>query len=207
MQYNEKEPETKAVGERIEELRKEKNKKEKNKKEKYISVDRLCNDLHIGSRQTYYNWVKGSTFPEPIFLYRMCNYFDVDMEYLLCKTNCKHTEQLDINKNYGISNEAVLNLKKIKEYSFGVTSCDKLEISILSTLNKLLEHDNFIELLGKITEYCIELPDSLANNNDKMNYTLFGIQEDFKRIIDDVSDYKVVKENITKSKLKQKKLF
>ena len=144
MQYTSLEYDTAKVGKIIEKLREEKG----------VNVATFCEELGVSSRATYYSWVNGKTIPETYILYKMCNYFDVAMDYLLGAIPCKHNELLDIYKETGLSDTAVANIRRLRSIPrqkplFG----DSMSKNELDYLDDILSNGNLIELLTSIKKY------------------------------------------------------
>ena len=82
----------------------------------------------------------------------MCNYFDVSMDYLLGAIPCKHNEQLDIHKDLGLTDSAIMNIKQLHPHIkplFG----ERVIKDDLDQLNDILSSDNLLELLHIICDY------------------------------------------------------
>lgn len=93
------------------------------------------------SRQTVAHWEDGTVLPSLKELLEMCNLFDCELGYLLCEHDCKTRENTDIHKVTGLSENAIIVLKKI----------NSLEIKeILITLSKLIEHKKFTDWLRAV---------------------------------------------------------
>lgn len=121
-------------------------------KKKGIPINQFCEDLRIASRATYYSWINGKTIPEPHFLFEMCNYFDVSMDYLLGMIPCEHNEQLDIHKDLGLNDSAIANIMQLRPHVkplFG----KRIVKDDLDHLNDILSSENMLELLHIIHDY------------------------------------------------------
>lgn len=97
------------------------------------------------SRQTVANWENGKTMPCLKDMLKMCKLFDCELGYLLCEYDNKTREATEVCKALGISKEAEVELKKIKNsYHFKET---------IITLSKMIESKYFLELLEMLHLY------------------------------------------------------
>ena len=94
------------------------------------------------SRQTISQYTGGETQPSADNLSLIADYFNVSTDYLLGRTDVSTTdmELQQICKYIGLSPEAVTKLRNLKG-------------DLKTTLNQILEHDDFTDLLRAIHSY------------------------------------------------------
>lgn len=98
-------------------------------------------NLSIESRQTIGNWENGKNLPDIEYLLKMCELFDCELGYLLCEYDCKTRQATDIQTATGLSEKAIEMLTKIKQSRIN---------EAITTLSKILEHEDFVDLLRAI---------------------------------------------------------
>jgi len=109
------------------------------RKEAKLSQSDLCAKLYLNqkSRGTVGKWEKGLLRPSLENMVLMCGIFNCELGYLLCEHDCKTREATDVQAATGLSKDSVKKILSIKDdTSF--------------TLNQILEHHDFIELLRAI---------------------------------------------------------
>ena len=111
-----------------------------------LSQVNLAEKLYIGSdenntRQTIWNWETGRTMPSIDRFIELCEIFNCELDYLLCKHDCKTREASDIHNSLGLSENAITILKQINSSPYKDT---------INSLSQLIEHPQFLELLCDI---------------------------------------------------------
>ena len=99
----------------------------------------------IDSRQTVGNWEKGKYIPCMDDLLKMCNLFDCDLSYLLCEHKAKRRKVADVQKETGLSEEAInklIHLNTNKGYE-----------KVIDFLNMLIESEDFVLLADSCMDY------------------------------------------------------
>lgn len=174
------------------------------------------------SRQSVSNWENGRVLPDLELLYKMCEIFNCELGYLLCEYDCKKKENADVNKITGLSEKSINKLKEIKNSHYG---------EILITLDKLMERDDFYELIKDIHIHALNFNDSKIKLNenskkviaDVMNYQNINIEDYLKasskslikdklmELVDDINIFNIKKQKrkqkIVSNDKKQRKLF
>lgn len=104
--------------------------------------------LKEDSRQSVGNWENGIRLPSLDIFLKMCDIFECEIGYLLCEFDCKTKEETDVQKATGLSNKSIRRLfffrrrnKETNAYTFN------------STINSIIEHDSFVELLEAIIKH------------------------------------------------------
>lgn len=98
--------------------------------------------LCTSSRQTIGKWENGKLLPSLDDFFKMCKVFDCELGYLLCEYDCKTREATDIQQTIGLSEKAINVLKTFNH--------ETLLREPLNTLNQIIEHPEFINLLKSI---------------------------------------------------------
>ena len=96
----------------------------------------------IFSRQTISKWERGKDLPDLDVLLKMCNLFRCELGYLLCEYDYKTRVVTDIHQAIGLSEKAIQVLQTLNH-----------EIHLrdsFNTLNRIIEHPEFINLLKAI---------------------------------------------------------
>lgn len=121
----------------------------KERKERGLTQEDFAELLNLSreSRPSISNWENGKTRPPFEHIHRMCEIFECELDYLLCKYDCKTRKDTDIAEATGLSRNAVNRLRTIKH----LTICD------LDVLDKLILHEDFIELLMAMQAYHFEI--------------------------------------------------
>lgn len=121
----------------------------KERKERGLTQEDFAELLNLSrdSRQSISNWEKGKTSPPFEHLIKMCEIFECELGYLLCQHDSKTRKDTDIAEATGLSRNAVNRLRTIKH----LTICD------LDILDKLILHEDFIELLMAMQAYHFEI--------------------------------------------------
>jgi len=78
-----------------------------------LSQDAFADALHV-NRNTIIAWEKGRRTPPLADMLHMCKLFDCELGYLLCEYDCKTRAATDIQEITGLSEKAILTLKKFK---------------------------------------------------------------------------------------------
>lgn len=123
----------KKIGERI---------KDERKKAGYKSQQKFAEEINV-SRQTLSKWERGDDTTEASIndYLHMCNIFGCELGYLLCEYDCKTRAATDINKETGLSEKAIEELRVCKT----ILGPDFIEL-----LNLLIIDSNFAYALSDV---------------------------------------------------------
>lgn len=167
------------------------------RKEKNLTQEELAEKLGK-LRQTIGSWERGDSYPTLEDLCRLSDIFQCDVKHLLGEFSEKTETKHNICSITHLSEKALDN-------SLDLFTINKGYPEAFKTLNSLLENSNFILLLKKITAYKADLPKYI--DTPQADYSLFGIQQDFNRLIDDITDIQKIRKSKTESKKSQSRLF
>jgi len=105
------------------------------------------------TRQAVSQYMDGSVQPNIEKLYKISNYFKVSADYLLGRAECPTPENEAIGKVTGLSEKAIVKLKKMNVSDDGLSYEDEIFLGLdgLPAINALLEDDS--ELLTLINQY------------------------------------------------------
>ena len=109
------------------------------REEKGLTQYGLSRELNIAisSIKNYEN-VKKPRIPEAKLLLKIAKYYDVSLEYLLDdELNNRKQENIEINKELGLSDKAIENLKEIEKMED--TSLKEQTNRLLEDVNKLIK--------------------------------------------------------------------
>ncbi|MHB1151869.1 MAG: helix-turn-helix domain-containing protein [Eubacteriales bacterium] len=104
------------------------------------------------TRQAVSQYMDGSVQPNIEKLYKISNYFKVSADYLLGSAQCPTPENEAIGKVTGLSEKAILKLKKMNASDDGLSYEDEIILGLdgLPSVNLLLEDDsNILTLLNQ----------------------------------------------------------
>lgn len=124
----------KKIGKRIREERKKKN----------LTQEKLADILYKGGkvRQTIGAWERGEKFPQFGDFTLMCELFECEVGYLLCEQTCKTRTATDVQAVTGLSEDAINKIQSMTPWKL---------MDELNTLNALIEHPKFIDLLRTLS--------------------------------------------------------
>jgi len=111
-----------------------------------LSKVKLADRLHV-NRNTITVWEQqdeNGRIPPLDDLLNMCNAFDCDLGYLLGEYDCKTRVATDIQAKIGLSEKAIQKL---------INNLEDEKISH-EALSQMIEHAEFNNFLGDLTEYC-----------------------------------------------------
>lgn len=100
--------------------------------------------LSAESRQRITKWESGNVLPDLNYLLKMCDLFECELGYLLCEYDCKTRLTTDIQKEIGLSENAISILRTLNNAFYPSSS------EFTNTLDKIICSPNFEKLL-KIT--------------------------------------------------------
>lgn len=146
------------------------------------------------SRQTIGKWENGKLLPQFEDMLKMCEVFDCELGYLLGEFDCKTREATDIQAKTGLSEKAIKKLLKINQ--------DTSNHDILTSLDKLIEHEDFIVLLRLIhaNVYDFNLKKLRIKNDTELTVlsgTLNCQKDDVKKYLE-VSSESLIEKTIIK---------
>lgn len=98
--------------------------------------------LSESSRQTIGKWENGKLLPSLDDFFNMCKLFNCELGYLLCEYDYKTRVVTDIHQAIGLSEKAIHVLKILNHEIYLRDS--------FNTLNRIIEHPEFINLLKAI---------------------------------------------------------
>lgn len=181
MKYN-----TKTIGQRI----------KKERQTLSLTQGDLAKKIGLSeeSRQTIGKWENGKLMPQFEDMLKMCEVFDCELGYLLGEFNCKTREGTDIQAKTGLSEKAIKSLLKINQ--------DTSNHDILTSLDKLIEHEDFIVLLRLIHAHVYDFNlKKLRIKNDTdltvLSGTLNCPKDDVKKYLE-VSSESLIEKTIIK---------
>lgn len=153
-----------TFSEKIKELRKEKGVNQEKASEKM--------GMAISSLRNYEN----GRLPDTEQLRKIQQYYNVPYEYLLnddCTT--KNYNNMEISKELGLSDEAIINLKKFQMVKSENTKSNNNIVSAIDLINSILEN---IDLIGLLNSY-------ISINNSIDNYTTNHINDSLNNMIEE----------------------
>ena len=181
----------KTIGERI--------KAERTRKDNYVTLDTLADKTNV-ARQTISKWEKGEGNGPTVWeLIRLCDFFGCDYGYLIGDYECRTREATDIRAQTGLSETALLNLKKnVGGYWDALNSVLENEtfwqfLKLMETYKQTGAPD---DMVGKYVKSSIEfaakklLPDPERKDTDVFTDTFFqsvcnhycwALMEDYKK--------------------------
>lgn len=173
------------IGKRIKALREERN----------LTQNELAEDLQVG-RETVARWETGDRDIKTDATIRLAKYFDVTSDYILGISDCKMSENENIHKRTGLSEENIKLLQELK--------ADKPNNDIATLLNRLKELYPNEEVFDKTENDII----SYKNNIDIINCFLTEIMaNDFlcninacRMLINSINDNLVYLKQLTSPK-------
>ncbi len=127
----------------------------------------LADKLGI-KRQTVSNYCNGNAQPNLERLVEISKYFNVPTDYLLGKVDAK-TPDITIRQicEYtGLSEDVVNKLWGIKNGA---------DMEFISILSRVLEHGNFVKLLGAIQSHVLNFNRDFYTNNTEIEKHLAGV--------------------------------
>lgn len=113
------------------------------RQEKGLTQDELCLALNF-TRTAYNSWENGSTKIKSDVLEMLADYYDVSVDYLLGRSECRNVNNDYINKKTGLSDTAINTLSK-----WNIS--DDRRILWSSYLNHIICHVKSEELLSNIS--------------------------------------------------------
>ena len=183
---------TDNIGERIKKIRKERGLTQ-------MQVSSMAKVAH----KTYVSWEKGTSIPRLDTLSNLCNALQCEPDYILNGITHDTHCNVEIFNELGLSDKAIHNIKRIHDLG-KIGDRYLLKAPAMETLNSILESDELFDLVQSICTYSQELP-TFINDPHEVNHRLFDVEEIFKRIVDEVSDYHARKKALKPNK--KSKLF
>lgn len=150
-----------------------------------LTQDLLSEKIGL-SRQTLINYESGRS-PVPIdVILKMCEVFGCEAEYLLCASDQRNRVTTDICKITGLSESAVnhiiaLNQEPKRLFNDGSYNAKP------KILSKILENDNFKDLIDSVFDYCYTKSNDSSKDED---FKLFRLQNNFIRIVEKIKNSK-----------------
>lgn len=95
---------TKIIGERLRSAR----------KEKELTLEEVAEKLGYAQYQTISNYENGTVSPSLEVTLKLCNFYDCEIGYLVGEFDCKKREVADIQKEIGLSEQAITNLQALQ---------------------------------------------------------------------------------------------
>lgn len=145
--------------------------------EKNLTQTDLANILGI-AKTTVAAYEQGKNEPSISTLIKIADYFNVSMDYLTGNNDVKNIKYALINKELGLSDNAILNLKKC--------------LSLNLNASTFIENELFIKLIEAYTEYILllNLPDPPESYD--YGYDSFDMNDSFdvlqKNFLDHLQD-------------------
>ncbi len=109
--------------------------------------------LSAESRQTISKWESGHVLPDLEILKKMCDVFDCELGYLLCEYDCKTHIATDIQKEIGLSENAISILRTLNNAFYPSPS------EFTNVLDKIICNPNFEKLLKATLTYIFDFND------------------------------------------------
>lgn len=179
------------IGKRFRDLR-----TEKYINDKPFTQDLLAKQIYIQKPQIS-ELENGKRLPSINELKAYSRFFNVPMEYLLGESDSKEYENIFINKNFGLTDNSIEQIRKIYKWSFEDFKSEKY--SPMSVLNYILSYKNgkLGWLLVEIIEYLklnekefegidISTPEKTPTVNLYKAGILYTIQSHFMKIVEDM---------------------
>lgn len=115
----------------------------KERQEKGFTQGALAKYLHLSaeSRQSINNYENGKRLPAFEDFLSMLALFECEAGYLLCEYDCKTKDATNITAKTGLSEKAINKIVALNNSSIS---------EVMITLSKIIEHENFEELLRAI---------------------------------------------------------
>ena len=103
------------------------------------------------SKEIVRQWRNGYTRPDIDKLIIIANILGCSLEYLLGASECKNFENININKELGLSNEAINNLKELQKKDIKTTLIGnfKRRFANIDIINYFLSQDEFWDVCRK----------------------------------------------------------
>ena len=103
------------------------------------------------SKENVRQWRNGYTRPDIDKLIIIANILGCSLEYLLGASECKNFENININKELGLSNEAINNLKELQKKDIKTTLIGnfKRRFANIDIINYFLSQDEFWDVCRK----------------------------------------------------------
>lgn len=145
--------------------------------EKQVSQSELASVLNISNR-TISMYEQEKSKPNAEILSKIADFFHVPIDYLAGNSNVKDIKYASINKELGLSDNAIRNLKKCLELNYDISA--------------FIENDNFVKLMEAYTEYIflLNLPEPLETY--EYGYDSFDMNDSFdvlqKNFLDHLED-------------------
>lgn len=143
------------------------------------------------SRNSIYNYETGKRTPSIEDLVKIADFFNVSYDFLLCKSENKNRDNIDIGEKLGLEDESISALQKIKNEYFSK-----------ALINELLQSKLFLKLLRDyiyLNFVSIEITKTKYNilTNKRGSYLYNGYY--FARIIEELPKMKETINNKLKS--------
>lgn len=119
------------------------------REEKGLSQTQIADELGI-SRGSVSFYENGDRTPDIDILVKVCSSFDVSPEYMLGMSNCRKNDNVDISKQFHLSEKAIKNMDRFPRFlqpDVGLTCAD--------ILNAFLSDDRTIDLLRSSLSYVL----------------------------------------------------
>jgi len=135
-----------------------------------LSLETLADEIGV-SRQAYTAWENGKREIKSDILVRLANYYNVSVDYLLGRTNCREVDNTYISEKTGLDEKSIKVLSEWKDAG------DKRHLWN-GYLNHIICHDDSAELFEHITELDAAAKiEGLAAASDDYNDTLQSIDD------------------------------
>lgn len=146
------------------------------------------------SRQTIGQFMLGNTRPDIETLGKLADFFQVSTDYLLCRTEIKNPNEIDINisEQTGLSDESISRLKDCSD--FNLTQIEQIELIKKYSKN---QNNDLLKAALDIDEsgYVSESTSKFFTKTKTINALLEYDYDEFSLTLFKDKQYKIAKEN------------
>lgn len=172
------------------------------RKDRKLTQAEVCKRAKINPK-TLIDWEKGHCNPRLEELCELCNVLNCSPDYLLNGIDHETYEHKYLNDMTGLTDNAINKIIEIRNLGkIGDKYYSKAPV--MSALNDFIESPYFTDLLFNIVKLKNDLPENI-NDSTTVNYMVFNVQEIFRKLLDDVTNYDEIKKSTRK--VKRRRLF